>query len=73
MRGPAVVLRRLLAHAGQQQFRRGHRLDVRGDRHRQAEHLTEHRTHRSSLPAQFRMVDDTGAGIDPAADGDTHP
>ena len=56
-----------------QQFGAGHRVDVRGDRHRQAERLGQHRADRRIRPAQPRVVEVSGGAVDDATGGHPHP
>ena len=57
----------------EQQFGAGHRVDVGGDRHRQAERLGEHRADRGVRPAQPRVVEVAGGAVDHATGGDADP
>ena len=61
------------AGAAEQQFGARHRVDVRGQRHRQAERLGEHGPDRGVRPAQPGVVEVPGGAVDDAARGDADP
>lgn len=57
----------------EQQFRRRHRLDVRGDRHGKTHDVGDHLSDRNRLPTETWVVHDARRRVDPATECDADP